>query len=90
MTSPRERFRLEAVLDNLSASGLFVRLDRPVEVNSWLFFVIRLSEDRAPQGPHARVAARSLVVRSEAMPDGSFGLAVKFRHIRFLSPWQAE
>jgi len=79
-----ERFRLETVLDNLSAKGLYLRIARPVEPGATLFIVVRLaaSLDQWTIGPG--VAARGSVLRADLRPGGVCGLAVAFRRHRFL------
>jgi hypothetical protein len=79
-----ERFRQEAVLDNLSASGLYLWLARPVEPGTTLFVVVRLAT--APDQPLAApgVAARGVALRVEPQPGGRWGIAMAFRRPRFL------
>ena len=76
-----ERFTLNTQLDNLSACGLYLRLQRPVEPGAHLLLVVRLSTV-----PHAgpRVALRGTVLRTEAYDDGRCGVAVAFDRHRFL------
>src|SRR5207247_8661738 len=77
-------FEVEAVLDNLSAGGLYVRLKRRTEDGAKLFVLFRLATRLAPDAKGLRVAARSRVLRSEPLPDGAFGIAVVFEHHHYL------
>ena len=77
-----ERFTLNTQLDNLSACGLYLRLQRPVEPGAHLFLVVRLSTVLVNAGP--RVALRGTVLRTEAYDDGRCGVAVAFDRHRFL------
>ena len=78
-----ERFTLNTRLDNLSACGLYFRLQRPLESGATLFVVVRLSpaasEVRAPQ-----VALRDAVLRADLQGDRSYGVALAFDRHRFL------
>lgn len=77
-------FEEETVLDNLSASGLYLRLGRSIQPGAKLFIVFWLSPNRSRQDPTSTVAVRGIVLRAELQPDGSCGLAVAFRRYRFL------
>ena len=79
-----ERFELDTVLDNFSGDGLYLRLARPVEPGMKLFIVVRLSIAPAREADAARVALRGVVLRVEPQADGRCGVAVAFRHHRFL------
>jgi hypothetical protein len=71
-----KEFDLETKLGNLSAGGLYVRLNRPVHTDAALFTVFSLAE--------LKVAARCVVCRTERLLDGSFGLGVRFKRYRLL------
>ncbi|MCZ7572245.1 MAG: PilZ domain-containing protein [Ardenticatenaceae bacterium] len=77
-------FEEETVLDNLSAGGLYLRLPRSIHPGARLFIVFRLSTSPYERDPSSVVAVRGVVLRAELQPDGSCGLAVTFRHYRFL------
>ncbi len=76
-----ERFTVNTQLDNLSACGLYFRLERTVEPGAHLLLVVRLAT-----APNAglRVALRGTVLRTEAHDDGRCGVAVAFDRHRFL------
>jgi hypothetical protein len=69
-----EIFHIETALDNISAGGFFLWLQRPFDPGARLAVVIRLST----QGAGARVSARGVVKRVEVAADGLYGVAVKF------------
>ncbi len=74
-------FEVEAVLDNVSAGGLYMRIKRRMEAGVKLFVLFRLATRLTPQAKGLRVAARGRLLRSELQPDGAFGVAVAFeRH----------
>jgi PilZ domain len=79
-----QEFLADTVLDNLSASGFYLRIPQHVEQGGKLFAVIQLSSENAGNGTGPRVAAHGQVLRSELKPDGRFGLAVEIKHHRFL------
>src|SRR5881396_3649224 len=69
----------DAVLDNLSASGLYVRLPRNLEIDAEVFTFICLSS-----GHSSKAAPGGVVVRSEPQLDGSYGVAINFKRYRLL------
>lgn len=79
-----DRFTLEAVLDNLSSSGLYLRLARAVAPGASLFIVIRLAIAPADQVAAPSVAVHGVVLRAELQPGGMYGIAVVFTSHRFL------
>lgn len=78
-----EAFRSHTVLDNFSATGFNVRLDRCVERGAKVFAIVRLSTS-APEVPAPRVAVRGLVLGVEPQLDGTLRIAVNFTRHRFL------
>jgi len=75
-----ERLDIDTVLDNVSRSGLYLRLPRLVEPGAQLTVGIRVSE-RWEEKPAARVATRGVVLRVESRTGGEHGVAVAFtRH----------
>jgi hypothetical protein len=77
-----EAFEIETVLDNLSASGLYLRLPQQIEPGARLFIIIRFST--ASNDNAFRVAIRGKVLRAEAQPDGNCGLGIEFERHRFI------
>ncbi len=73
-----ESFEIEAVLDNLSVSGLHVTLRRQVEVAAALFAIIRFAG--------MEVEAWGVVRRVEAQPEVAYGLGVEFTRYRLIGP----
>jgi hypothetical protein len=78
-----EPFESHTVLDNFSATGFYVRLERRIEPGTNLFAIVRVSTS-PPEVPAPRVALRGEVLRVEPQPDGTWGVAVRFTHYRFL------
>jgi hypothetical protein len=79
-----DRFTLDAVLDNLSSTGLYLRLAQPVERGATLFVLVRLAIAPAHQVRAACVAVQGVVLRAEPQPDDTCGIAVVFTRHRFL------
>ena len=77
-------FEVEAVLDNLSAGGLYMRLKRHVEEGLQLFVFLHLATKLMPDAKGLRVAAHGRVVRSETQPDGACGVALAFERYHYL------
>ena len=78
------RVEEEGILENLSATGLYMLLRRHVPQGSSLFVLFRFAQAFEEHKPAPRIAVRGTVVRGEPQPDGTFGVAVKFRHYRFV------
>jgi hypothetical protein len=74
----------EAVLENLSATGLYLLLSRQVPQGSSMFVLFRLAQVFGEQKQAPRIAVHGTVVRTEPQPNGTFGVALKFRHYRFV------
>jgi hypothetical protein len=78
-----EKFKARAVLANMSASGVYLYMRRPVHHGEILSISVRLST--APLDKTAvRLSALGAVVRVEPKPDGTFGVAIKLHQHRFL------
>ena len=75
---------IHTVLDNFSASGLYVRLPKPVEQSKPLLVIVRLAIATADEVCAPSVAVRGNIVRMEPHADGRCGVAVAFQHHRFL------
>src|SRR5688572_7498432 len=78
-----ETFEINTVLDSLSASGLYVRLERRVAPGTKLFAIVHISTS-PPEVPAPHVAVRCVVLCVEPQPDGTWGVAVRFTRYRFL------
>lgn len=77
-------FKMNTVLDNLSAGGLYLRLARSVKQGTKLFVVVQLPSAPAGEMPAPRVAMRGMVLRAEPQPDSTCGVAVTLTRHRFL------
>ena len=76
-------FRIDTVLDNFSAAGLYLRLVLPIEPGATMFVVVRFTIGPAARPAAPGVAARAVVVWAERR-GGAWGVAMKFTHRRFL------
>ena len=79
-----ETFELHAVIDNISASGLYVRLSQSVEPGTTLFLLTTLSSPDRVGRVASHLALQGVALRSELTPDGACGVAVRLSHYRFL------
>jgi hypothetical protein len=77
-------FKINALVDNISASGLYIRLARQVNPGVRLFIVIHLSASLTDLGQAGRAAILGVVLRSEPRSNGLCGLAIRFVRYRFL------
>lgn len=76
------KFEAEAVLANISTSGLYLRMREAVRQNDCL--VVYTSLAKAIPGIECcpRIAAQGKVVRLENLPDGTFGVAIQLSQYR--------
>lgn len=78
-----QRFAESATLMNVSAAGLYMRMNRVVETGEILHIRFSFSNETGDiQAPCVSVVGT--VLRSELLPDGACGLAVKFNRRRLL------
>lgn len=73
-----QRVKINAVTDNISSGGLFMRLPQQVERNTQLFSVVRMPNKIG-------LATVGRVVRTEKKEDGLIGTAICFSQSRLLS-----
>ncbi len=79
-----DAFDIETVVENISASGAYLFIEKRVEERTKLSLVVRFSQPRESKGPAASVAARGVVRRVETKSPGCYGIAIEFRQHRFL------
>ena len=77
------KFEARAVLTNMSASGMYLRLNRRLEVGQSVFIVVRLSTAAFKDRTTPIIAADCSVVRVEPKTDGTYGVAVQMDNHRF-------
>lgn len=74
-----EVLSFDSHLDNISSSGLFLRIPRQLKISSQISLVVRLINDSG-----VMAAIRGMVLRDEAQLDGSRGIAVRITEHSFL------
>ena len=74
-----EMFGFDTMVDNISSSGLFLRISRPLKISSQISLVVRLMNRSG-----VMAAIRGKVLRDDPQLDGSRGIAVKITEHRFL------
>jgi PilZ domain-containing protein len=74
-------FSFDCHLDNMSASGLYLRLPRQMKFSSIISVVVRLLN-----GPLAGMSAaiKGTVIRDESEPDGHRGVGIRIIEHRFI------
>ncbi|MBA3257325.1 MAG: PilZ domain-containing protein [Pyrinomonadaceae bacterium] len=73
-------FKIETVLDNLSASGMYLRLAQRVGEGTEIHAFIQLPKPSTTQEASSQlVATRGVVLRAKPQPDGMCGIAVAFK-----------
>ena len=76
-----ERFEFETVIENLSASGVYLQSSERIEPQAKVELVIQLSESKTVPG--LVVEAEGIVLRTEPRAAGLYGLAICFTRHRF-------
>ncbi len=84
MTAGGEAFDVVTVLDNMSSTGIYLKLDKRVELGVKLNMIIRLSTSNDEELEVARVAVECEVVRRDPFPDGTWGVALTIIKRRFV------
>lgn len=79
-----ERYKVPAVLSNLSSIGMYLRLKHPVQIGEAVFIATRLSTAPLGEASGPEIAAFAKVKRIEKLSDGNFGIAVEIIRHRFL------
>lgn len=79
-----KRYKTGALLANMSANGMFLHIDRNIRVGERIFIFVYLSPELENNNLSPQIAASGTAVRTEVLPDGSFGIAVKLHNHRFL------
>jgi hypothetical protein len=74
-------FSFDCLLDNMSASGLYLRIPRRMKFSAAVSLVVRL-----PNGPIERklAAIKGTVIRDEMEPDGHTGLGIRIVEHSFI------
>ena len=68
----------DVILENLSAAGLYLRLNRSVEKDAPVAVTVSLSNAPVLKAPPLLLTARGVVRRTDTQPDGSCGVAMEF------------
>jgi len=71
-------------ISNLSAGGLYLRLEEKVETDQSLLIVFSFSPLQQPIFRAPNIAARGQIVRTEPQTDGTYGMGVRLLQHRFL------
>jgi hypothetical protein len=75
-----ESFRLDCVLDNISSTGLYLKVPRQLEQGSEVRLIVNFS---AGSSPGAAAAIRGVALRSDPQADKKWGLAVAITDYTF-------
>lgn len=79
--SQGEPFELECVLENLSSTGLYLKIPREIGEGSELTMMVKLS---SVPSSGAGASIRGVTLRSEPQADKSWGLAVAINECAFI------
>lgn len=78
------RFQTTGTVENLSASGMFLRVERTVERGARLFIVFRISPGAPDAGAGPIIAVHGRALHSELTEDRQCRVVVRLQHYRFL------
>jgi hypothetical protein len=79
-----EVFEVKTVIKNISSSGVYVELDREVEVGANLSITVRISTALTEDPETSGIAAQGIIVRKEALFNEGYGVALAFTRRRFV------
>ena len=82
--SKGHQWKEDALIDNVSAGGLYLRLNRRLPANASVSVAVRLSTAPAAKVSALHLGARGIVLRTELQPDGTCGVALEFSRRRVL------
>jgi hypothetical protein len=74
-------FNFECVIDNISSTGLYLRMPRPMPKGGEVRLVVHLLSGPT-SGASARISGE--ILRDELQPDGKHGIAVAIKDHKFL------
>jgi hypothetical protein len=79
-----EAFEMDSVLDNLSASGLYLRMERSLKQGAELLVLVELPTGSANSAGPSQIEAQGVILRAEPQANGACGVAVAFTKHRFI------
>lgn len=79
-----ESFEIDSLLDNLSASGLYLRMARSANQGVELLVLVQLRAASFDNAEASQIEARGLILRAEPQANGACGVAVGFTSHRFI------
>lgn len=77
-------FEINAVIDDISASGLYLRLSKRAEPGAALFLTMRFTNPSAAGARGPLITIQGRVLRVEEQPDGEFGVALAIEQHEFV------
>lgn len=78
------KFQEDALVENVSAGGIYLRLKRVIAPGNLLFITLRFSNLPPKQTLAPCLAARGIVLRVDKRQDDTYGVALRFQNYRFL------
>jgi hypothetical protein len=77
-------FETGAVIDDISASGLHIRLSKRVEPGATLSLTMRFTNPSAAEARGPLITIQGPVLRVEEQPEGDFGVALAIEQHEFV------
>lgn len=78
-----KKYEDSARLANLSATGLYMWVNHPIELGEKVFVIVRINTGLLKEAT-PRIATDGIVKRTDPQPNGLIGVAIEFQRYRFL------
>ncbi len=78
------KFEEETWVENMSATGIYFSLQSPVRFGTRLLTLVFMAPSTPGEPAHPTIAALAAIVRTELLPDGSWGVGARLIRHRFL------
>jgi len=82
MDSDGQAWKEDALIDNVSAGGLYLRIHHELQKEATVSIAVRLSTTPPRRFPVLRLGARGVVLRTDLQDDGTYGVALEFSRRR--------
>jgi len=79
-----EAFEMDSILDNFSASGLYLRMARSLKQGAELLILVQLPTASDGKAAGSLIEAQGVILRAEPQADGACGVAVAFTKHNFV------
>jgi hypothetical protein len=82
MDTDGKAWKEDALVDNVSAGGLYLKIHHALPKDSTISIAVRLSITPPRKFSVLRLGARGVVLRTDPQDDGTYGVALEFSRRR--------